>query len=392
MTRLAVADAAAWARSEFPVPRWARWAVTIGFALLLALEGVAVATDLAAVDSDAVESLVGLGLTTVFVVLVAWYPAGGALGFTVFSFAMLGRMDLAAFNFGLVVVAAIVAYACTTPARVVLLTLAAGWPWLAVASEPDGAWLDAVVITVTVAVSAAIGVAFRHLAQTMNRMAADYEAARTEALAKERRRLAAELHDIVGHGLTVVAMQSRALEFISDADERRRSHRAIGDAAQQTADDMRRLLAVLHNDDSKPGSQRAATSGSLRARVAHFVDHLSSTGIPTKATWSGARELPQSIEVNLVRIAQEATTNILKHGARPGHAEFIITFGEHEVEMVICNEIAASAAGGGRRRAPSPNSGFGLLGLTERTTLFGGTLDTSVEGKTWTLRVVLPLR
>lgn len=388
MKRLAIADARPLAGSEYHVPVWARWAITVGFVLLFAVETLAFIFQL---EGAGQASLLGLGLTGTLVVFAAWFPAPGGLAFLVTAFAMLGRLELGSFNFGLVIVAAIVAYACTTPARLVLLALAATWPWLAALESADVVWLNALVMTAFVAAAAGIGMAFRRLAQTMSRMAADYEAARMEALAKERRRLAAELHDIVGHGLTVIAMQSRALEFITDAEERRRSHRAIGDAAQQTAGDMRRLLAVLHNDESKPGSQRAATSGSLRARVAHFVDHLSSTGIPTKATWSGARELPQSIEVNLVRIAQEATTNILKHGARPGHAEFIISFGEHEVEMVICNEIAPAATGRGRR-APGPESGFGLLGLTERATLFGGTLDTSVDGRTWTLRAVLPLR
>ncbi|ROR71717.1 sensor histidine kinase [Bogoriella caseilytica] len=390
MTRFGFSDAATWARSEHAVPQWTRWAITVGFALLFALEASAYFFQLEAADQ---ASLVSSALTSALVILTAWQPALGGLLYLVGAFAVLGWTDPATFSIGIVLVAALVAYACTKPARIVLLAIAAGWPWLAVMARESVIWLDAVVMSAFIAGAVGIGLAFRRMSSTMNRMAADYEAARKEALAKERRRLAAELHDIVGHGLTVIAMQSRALEFISDAEERRRSHRAIGDAAQQTAGDMRRLLAVLHDDDSRPGSQRAATSGSLRARVAHFVDHLTSTGISTKATWSGARELPQSIEVNLVRIAQEATTNILKHGARPGHAEFIITFGEQEVEMIICNEIAPSSTTSGRtRKSPSPGSGFGLLGLTERATLFGGTLDTSVEDQTWTLRVALPLR
>lgn len=390
MTRFGFSDAAAWAKSQYPVPRWTRWTVTGGLLLLFALELSAFFLQL---EGTGQASIIGLGLTSTLVSLTAWRPALGGLLFLLAAYAVLGWTEPASFNIGMVFVAALVAYACTTPARLALLAMAGAWPWLALTERTNMVWLDSLVMTAFVAAAAGIGMAFRRLSSTMNRMAADYEAARKEALAKERRRLAAELHDIVGHGLTVIAMQSRALEFISDAEERRRSHRAIGDAAQQTAGDMRRLLAVLHDDDSRPGSQRAATSGSLRARVAHFVDHLTSTGISTKATWSGARELPQSIEVNLVRIAQEATTNILKHGARPGRAEFIITFGEQEVEMIICNEIAPSSTTSGRtRKSPSPGSGFGLLGLTERATLFGGTLDTSVEDQTWTLRVALPLR
>jgi len=178
------------------------------------------------------------------------------------------------------------------------------------------------------------------------------------ATAKERNRLAREIHDSLGHYLTVINVQLEAAELLVPADPER-AKAALGKAqslAQEGLADVRRSVAALRAD---PVSGRP-----LPEAVADLVEESQAAGIVTKLAVRGqARPLPPQAELTLYRVTQEALTNVRKH-ARASRADLTLDYAatDRVCLVIVDNGIGAAETGGG----------FGLLGLRERVQLVGG--------------------
>src|SRR5579859_183437 len=178
------------------------------------------------------------------------------------------------------------------------------------------------------------------------------------ATAKERNRLAREIHDSLGHYLTVINVQLEAAELLVPADPER-AKAALGKAqslAQEGLADVRRSVAALRAD---PVSGRP-----LPEAVADLVEESQAAGIVTKLAVRGqARPLPPQAELTLYRVTQEALTNVRKH-ARESRADLTLDYAatDRVCLVIVDNGIGAAETGGG----------FGLLGLRERVQLVGG--------------------
>ena len=173
--------------------------------------------------------------------------------------------------------------------------------------------------------------------------------------ARERARIARELHDVVAHSLAVMVSQADGGRYAAPEDPGAAS-RALAQIAETGRDalaQMRRLLGVL----------RAGEEGDL----AGLVHRLARAGLPVELEVEGrARELPAELQLCIHRVAQEALTNVLKHVDSPRRVEVMLRYLDAEVELTVRDDGRAVGAGDGQ--------GHGLAGMRERVALHSGTV------------------
>jgi signal transduction histidine kinase len=189
------------------------------------------------------------------------------------------------------------------------------------------------------------------------------------AVAEERARIARELHDVVAHGVSVIAIQADAAEAALGRDPglARRPLAAIRASAAEALADMRRLLGVLREDED--GNELAPQPG--LAQLHPLLERARDAGVPVVLEQAGEpRELPASLDLSAYRIVQEALTNVRKHA--PGASATVRLAWEREAL-----ELAVRDAGPGpRRNGSEPHDGHGLVGMRERVKVHGGELRT----------------
>ncbi|HSA51356.1 MAG TPA: histidine kinase [Yinghuangia sp.] len=207
------------------------------------------------------------------------------------------------------------------------------------------------------------------------------EREREVAVARERARIARELHDVVSHNVSVMVIQSGAARMVlrSDPDGATEALRAVETSGRETMAELRHLLDVLTAQDGRPGDGRAPDGDALGpplapqpdlTRLPVLVDRVRTAGLDVSLVSSGdARPLPPGIELTAYRVVQEALTNALKY-APGGRTEVTLTYAPEAVHIEVTDDGPAD----GRRPEPL-GAGRGLLGLTERVTLHGGRLD-----------------
>jgi signal transduction histidine kinase len=202
-------------------------------------------------------------------------------------------------------------------------------------------------------------------------------AAQAERLAatQERNRVARDIHDGLGHALTVVQMQVKAARAVLEVDAARAD--AVLAKAQAQAEEalaeVRRSVSALREPRVVP----------LPDALRGLVDEMSAAGVPTRLEVSGSpRRLPAETEETLYRAAQEGLTNVRKH-ALATKAELSLEYTE-KVRLEIRDD--------GTGIDPNDNTGgYGLLGVRERAANVGGLMSVeSAPGQGATLRVEVP--
>jgi signal transduction histidine kinase len=194
-----------------------------------------------------------------------------------------------------------------------------------------------------------------------NRRLRDYAAQSEElATARERNRIAREIHDGLGHYLTTIHMQIQAARGIL-ATDRERAEQTLARAQQlahEALGDVRRSVGAL---------RAAADHPSLPAALAALAEAAHDAGLPTTFTMQGVeRPLDPPEEQALYRAAQEGLTNARKHAAA-AHAALTLDFGQPDrVRLTVADD---------GRGATTTDGGFGLVGLRERVQLVGGSLN-----------------
>jgi len=186
------------------------------------------------------------------------------------------------------------------------------------------------------------------------------------ALAAERARIARELHDVVGHSMSVMVLQAGAVRRLlapAQADERA-ALAAVEATGREALGDVRRVLGMLRRDE--PGDSPAVPE-----RLAHLealVEQVRQAGLPVTLTVEGTpTRLPPGLDLSAYRIVQEALTNALRH-AGPASATVMVRYRPGAVEL----EVADDGRGVNGR---DPAGGNGLVGMRERALLFGGELS-----------------
>ena len=221
------------------------------------------------------------------------------------------------------------------------------------------------------------------------RLAADVlrnrEAERELVLAEERARAARELHDGLGHRLTMITM---ALDFAERARERQpdRADAAISAArrvAGQTLTEMRRWVRAL-----APATRPGATGANALEAIA---DSFRGTGLTVTVQATGAAAAPsEEIELFARRFVQEGLTNALRHGT-PDRVSIGWRRRPGSLELSVIDESARAAAEPASPEPCSPIPGFGLRSLADRAGELGGRIDATPIERGFALRARLPL-
>jgi signal transduction histidine kinase len=212
---------------------------------------------------------------------------------------------------------------------------------------------------------------------------------------EERARIARELHDVVAHHMSLIAIQAEAAPYrVPDAPpELARSLHTIRTSAVQAMDELRRILGVLRDpaaeDPTAPQAmapQPTAPQPTL-AGVDELVSTVAAAGQPVTLTVHGsARPLPPGLDLTAYRIVQEALSNATRHA--PGAATSVtIDRRPDALAVSVVNDPAPDGAS-----APPPaGSGHGLLGMRERVAMLAGVLDAGPRpGGGYAVVAVLP--
>jgi signal transduction histidine kinase len=219
------------------------------------------------------------------------------------------------------------------------------------------------------------------------RLALEQEENARRAVEEERTRIARELHDVVAHHISAIAVQASAGAEIAVRDPQR-AREVLGriqETSREALAEMRAMLNVLHSG-SESGMERAPQPS--LAQIARLIKQSQAAGLPVTLRVDGdARPLPEALDVSAYRIVQEALTNTLRH-AGPARATVMLRFTPDAVELEISDD------GTGAQTAPDgAGVGRGLVGMRERVALFGGELVTGPAlGHGFRVYARLPLR
>ncbi|MFC8303499.1 sensor histidine kinase [Specibacter sp. NPDC057265] len=215
-----------------------------------------------------------------------------------------------------------------------------------------------------------------------------------QAAAEQRAELARELHDVVTHGLTMIAVQANVGRITADSGAQDHALAEIGAMARSSLDDLRRLLKTMRAEEvaayaapALAGSvQPSPATIDLAQSVANTQRRLSGLGCPTTVSTSGNLDAtPNGLRSTLQRLLQEGSTNVVKHSGANTQCEISLDVSGHNIELVIKNLMTP-----GKPRLPV--SGTGLAGLRERVSRLGGTLDAGPRNGWWCVRAVLPFK
>jgi signal transduction histidine kinase len=237
------------------------------------------------------------------------------------------------------------------------------------------------------------------------------EAAR-RAVSEERLRIARELHDVVAHSMSVIAVQSGVGAHVIDTrpEEAKRILQTISDTSRASLDEMRRLLGVLRSDPAADVSLDGALDATLDGPVDapldapvgasgvggdargqgaaaggmgglapapglglldELVGRVTAAGVPVEASVQGERgEVPAGVDLAAYRIVQEALTNVVKH-AGMARASVVVRYEPRAVHV----EVLDDGRGAGTSTVARTGSGHGLVGMRERAALYDGQLQ-----------------
>jgi signal transduction histidine kinase len=200
---------------------------------------------------------------------------------------------------------------------------------------------------------------------------------RTEQLL-ERTRIARELHDSIGHALTVAVVQAGAARTAGDPEFTDRALSAIEETGRAALEDLERVLGVLRE------SQRPVSGRPTLADADRLLESARASGAKVDAEVTGPVEtVPGPVSREGYRILQEALTNVLRHaGAVPVRVRVTVAGGTLALE--VRNPLKAPV--------PGPGRGSGLRGIRERAALLGGRAHTGPHEGDWQVHAELPLR
>jgi signal transduction histidine kinase len=214
------------------------------------------------------------------------------------------------------------------------------------------------------------------------RLEREREAEARAAVAEERARIARELHDVVGHSVSVMTVQASGVRRLLHADQEREREALliVEQTGREALAEMRKLVGVLRRPEEAPA---LAPQPSLE-HLDKLVEQVRESGLTVDLKVEGeATNLPASVDLAGYRLVQEGLTNTLKH-AQAKHAEVLVRYGNGEVEVTVADD--GNGKGGGE------GSGHGLVGLRERIAVAGGELDAGPRtGGGFQIRARLPV-
>ncbi|MET9386670.1 histidine kinase [Streptomyces sp. NPDC002928] len=181
-------------------------------------------------------------------------------------------------------------------------------------------------------------------------------------LARERAELAREMHDVVSHQVSLIAVRAGALQVGTRDAEAKEAAGTIRRLSVQTLDELRHMVSVLRASDGRP------TELTPQPSLADLEQLVRSSGIEAQLTTDLPDGLPPAVQRAVYRTVQEALTNARKHA--PGATATVRI--HHEG---TCIRVAITNTAPTRPALPLPSAHYGLVGLRQRAALLGGTVS-----------------
>ncbi|HEY7283502.1 MAG TPA: sensor histidine kinase [Actinomycetota bacterium] len=275
------------------------------------------------------------------------------------------------------------------------LAVAVGGVAIVVSNDPDAIVGQKVFIPIVFGIAWLAGSAMR--ARVLQADAAEERAALLErereaealrAVVEERTRIARELHDVVGHSVSVMTVQTSAVRrrLTPDQEREREALLAVERTGREALAEMRRVVGALRDADESPALAPQPTL----ARVDALVVQARETGLPVELSVEGEPvPLPAGVDLTAYRLVQEGLTNAIKH-AGAHHAQVRVRYGDGHVEVEVSDDGGGVAASGHGDQLM--NGGHGLVGMRERVSIYGGELEAGPrDGGGFRLRARLPV-
>jgi signal transduction histidine kinase len=229
-----------------------------------------------------------------------------------------------------------------------------------------------------------VGALVRSQAQNLEQRRAARAQRAAQAVAEERNRIARELHDVIGHSVSVMTVQAAAVRrrLAPGQVVEREALETVEAVGREALREMRRMVGVLRGPNA--GSDREPPP--RLAQVEMLADKFRAAGLPVEVTVTGEpRELAAGLDLTAYRLVQEGLTNTLRHATDVHGAEVTIDYATDTLRLAVRDDgLAASEVG---------EAGHGLLGMRERVAVYGGELIARPRavGRGFELIACLPL-
>jgi signal transduction histidine kinase len=213
------------------------------------------------------------------------------------------------------------------------------------------------------------------------------------AALEERDRLAREIHDVIAHSVSVIAVQAGAARAIAEQrpDRAREALASIEEVSRDTMVELRRALGAVR----APGDAAALAPTPGLQTLDDLAQKVRAAGVDVEIVLEGdLADVPASIDLSAYRIVQEALTNAVKH-AGPTTTHVLVHSDGERLEVTISDEgrrPGAHPGSDGSAAGVIPGGGHGLVGMRERVAMFGGTFEAGPAGAGFSVRARFPLR
>jgi signal transduction histidine kinase len=199
---------------------------------------------------------------------------------------------------------------------------------------------------------------------------------------EERARIARELHDVVGHSVSVMTVQASAVRRLLRPDQQREREALmiVEQTGREALAEMRRMVGVLRRPEEAPA---LAPQPSLDY-LDRLVEQAREAGLPVELRIEGDPvQLPAGLDLTAYRLVQEGLTNAMKH-AHAESTQVLVRYGDKDIEVSVTDD--------GQGRGDGTSGGHGLVGMRERVSVYGGELEAGPRpGGGYRLRARLPL-
>ncbi|WDZ90609.1 sensor histidine kinase [Nocardiopsis sp. HUAS JQ3] len=225
------------------------------------------------------------------------------------------------------------------------------------------------------------------LEERTRRLEREREARAQAAVAEERERIAREMHDVVAHNLSVIVVQAEGASYAIgyDTDRAKGALETIAATGRAALAEVRGIVGVL-----REGEEEYAPQPGLN-ELDQVVERVRAAGLPVEFTITGnQRPLTRGVEMAAYRVVQEALTNTIKHaGPSVRRVQVHLGYGSHVLDLRVLDDGRGESA----QQAAENGRGNGLIGMRERVSVYGGSLQTGprAEGG-FEVAATLPLR
>lgn len=336
------------------------------------------------VTSPTPERLFFLLLTVVALSLIPIFPIWGSLGYLTLWIVLLQVPHVPASDMTITNAAFFFFLATFLPLRVALI-LALVVP--AALIIPTGPLPDAVSYLFLAACTLLPGSILRHTETSLR----EEVSTATEKLKSIRSEIAREMHDLVAYSMSQTALRAqRAAADPSYPVAAQQEFAAIESTATDALHELRLVLRALRSNEDEHTDHELTAAGlgtvvlDLEESVRAVADDLSASGYSVTYQCRGDGHYTRLQAAILSRVLREMSSNVLRHADHDQPVTITLSQDAHKARLVVTNGVLSS-----HHRFPS--SGMGILGMKERLSTVGGSLDTLMDNGTWLTSASIPL-